>query len=146
MSKSAPSVSDMVAAIYNRVQAAMAAGVKVSPHWRVQGDDLPAVMYEVTTAEWWPTIDTGRVNAATITMNWSCVAMTQGAALDIADKITNTVASQTTYNSITFCATSISYRAADQTPDDGTGDRDRVVVVTTTIHAQDEGSGGVAPI
>ena len=35
-------------------------------------------------------------------------------------------------------ATTVSYRTSDVTPDDGTGDRERTVVVTATIQAQDK--------
>ena len=145
MSTSIPSCAAMLKAIYYKVQIVMPSGVKVSPHWRVQGDSLPAVTYELVSCDWWNTINDGNVNVATLTVNWACIDMTQSGALALADLITNTLAAKQTYDSITFGATSISYRAADQAPDDGSGDRDRVILVTTTIYAADQQSGGAQP-
>jgi len=133
----APTLRKMLQEIYYKVNTSLPNGVDVSPHWRKQGDALPAVVYEVSSADW-VSLTTQFANAANVVIAFSCIAMTLDGAIDLADYVKKSIENKTTRNGITFCATAISYRVSDLVPDDGTGDRDRVVVVTATIFAQDE--------
>jgi hypothetical protein len=140
-----PAVKNMVREIANQVTSYMPSGCLVSPHWRVQGDPMPVVTYDLISAEWWNTIATGGVDAATLTMTFSCVAATVASAVEIADLVRWALITPTAGGTVAFMATTVSYRTSDVTPDDGTGDRERTVVVTATIQAQDKNTNP-API
>ena len=110
---------------------------ELSPRWRRQGDPLPYVTYEFTSASWAQT--TNEVtNMVTLTVNFSCVAGTVAEALVVADDITEAFAVSVTEDSITFRMVDINMRTLDAVPDDGTGDAERIIVVTTTFLTHDE--------
>ncbi len=127
--------SAMIAAIYDHLDTDIA--TEIAPRWRRQGDPLPFITYEVQSVEWVRT--TGSfTNCAEIQIAFSCMAETVVGALALADEIKDAIGTKTTNDSITFGATSITFRVADATPDDGTGDAERVVLVNATIFTQDE--------
>lgn len=126
----------MVKEIYGYVDANNMSGVKVSPHWRIQGDDMPVVVYELVGADW-VFITQERTSMATITMQFSCIAAELADALEVADDVANLVSTVRTRNGVTFRAESVSYRASDAVPDDGSGDRERTMTVTTVLHVED---------
>ena len=110
---------------------------ELSPRWRRQGDALPYVVYEFTSAVWAQT--TNEVtNMVTLTVNFSCVAGTVAEALSVADDITDAFKTSVTESKITFHMVDISMRTLDAVPDDGTGDAERIIVVTTTFLTHDE--------
>jgi hypothetical protein len=74
----------------------------------------------------------------TLTVNFSCVAGTVAEALVVADDITEAFAVSVTEDSITFRMVDINMRTLDAVPDDGTGDAERIIVVTTTFLTHDE--------
>ena len=110
---------------------------ELSPRWRRQGDPLPYVTYEFTSASWAQTTNTV-TNMVTLTVNFSCVAGTVAEALVVADDITEAFAVSVTEDSITFRMVDINMRTLDAVPDDGTGDAERIIVVTTTFLTHDE--------
>ena len=110
---------------------------ELSPRWRRQGDPLPYVTYEFTSASWAQTTSTV-TNMVTLTVNFSCVAGTVAEALAVADDITEAFAVSVTEDSITFRMVDINMRTLDAVPDDGTGDAERIIVVTTTFLTHDE--------
>jgi hypothetical protein len=71
-------------------------------------------------------------------VNFSCVAATVSEAMDVADDITEAFAISVTEGSITFRMVDINMRTLDAVPDDGTGDAERIIVVTTTFLTHDE--------
>ena len=110
---------------------------ELSPRWRRQGDALPYVVYEITSAVWAQT--TNEVtNMVTLTVNFSCVAATVAEALTVADDITDAFKVSVTEDTITFRMVDINMRTLDAVPDDGTGDAERIIVVTTTFLTHDE--------
>jgi hypothetical protein len=110
---------------------------ELSPRWRRQGEALPFVVYEFTSAIWAQT--TNEVtNMCTLSVNFSCVAATVSEALVVADLITDTFKTTVTTDSITFRMVDINMRTLDAVPDDGTGDAERIIVVTTTFLTHDE--------
>ena len=110
---------------------------ELSPRWRRQGDPLPYVTYEFTSASWAQTTSTV-TNMVTLTVNFSCVAGTVAEALAVADDITEAFAVSVTEDNITFRMVDINMRTLDAVPDDGTGDAERIIVVTTTFLTHDE--------
>lgn len=110
---------------------------ELSPRWRRQGDPLPYVTYEFTSAAWAQTTSTV-TNMVTLSVNFSCVAGTVTEALSVADDITAAFAVSVTEDSITFRMVDINMRTLDAVPDDGTGDAERIIVVTTTFLTHDE--------
>ena len=110
---------------------------ELSPRWRRQGDPLPYVTYEFTSASWAQTTSTV-TNMVTLSVNFSCVAGTVTEALSVADDITAAFAVSVTEDSITFRMVDINMRTLDAVPDDGTGDAERIIVVTTTFLTHDE--------
>ena len=106
--------------------------VEVSPRWRRQGDQLPYVTYEFTSANWQYAVG-GMTNMVTISINWSCVATTVQGAMQIADDITAGVLTTFDQDGVTFHPTDLNMRTLDAVPDDGTGDAERIIVVTTTL-------------
>ena len=110
---------------------------ELSPRWRRQGDPLPYVTYEFTSASWAQTTSTV-TNMVTLSVNFSCVAGTVAEALAVADDITEAFAVSVTEDSITFRMVDINMRTLDAVPDDGTGDAERIIVVTTTFLTHDE--------
>jgi len=131
-----PTIARMVKEIYGYVAANNINGVLLSPHWRIQGDAMPVVVYELVGADW-VFITQGRTEMATITMQFSCIAAELADALELADDVANLVSTRRTRNGVTFCAESVSYRASDAVPDDGSGDRERTMTVTTVLHVED---------
>ena len=110
---------------------------ELSPRWRRQGEALPYVVYEFTSAAWLQT--TNEVtNVVTLSVSFSCVAATVADALEVADEITAAFATSVTEDSITFRMVDINMRTLDAVPDDGTGDAERIIVVTTTFLTHDE--------
>jgi hypothetical protein len=110
---------------------------ELSPRWRRQGDPLPYVVYEFTSAAWAQTTNTV-TNMVTLSVNFSCVAATVSEAMDVADDITEAFAISVTEGNITFRMVDINMRTLDAVPDDGTGDAERIIVVTTTFLTHDE--------
>jgi hypothetical protein len=110
---------------------------ELSPRWRRQGDPLPYVVYEFTSAAWVQTTNTV-TNMVTLSVNFSCVAATVSEALAVADDITEAFATSVTATKITFQMVDINMRTLDAVPDDGTGDAERIIVVTTTFLTHDE--------
>ncbi len=110
---------------------------ELSPRWRRQGDPLPYVVYEFTSAAWVQTTNTV-TNMVTLSVNFSCVAATVSEALAVADDITDAFATSVTATKITFQMVDINMRTLDAVPDDGTGDAERIIVVTTTFLTHDE--------
>lgn len=131
----AATANGIVAAIYDHLDTNIVA--QISPRWRRQGDSLPYITYEVQQLDWLRTTGTFTQNAE-LQMAFSCIAETLVDAFDLADEVRDALAPKTTNNGVTFAATQISYRTSDPAPDDGTGDTERTVIVTTTIFAQDE--------
>jgi hypothetical protein len=74
----------------------------------------------------------------TLSVNFSCVAGTVTEALSVADDITEAFSDSVTEDSITFRMVDINMRTLDAVPDDGTGDAERIIVVTTTFLTHDE--------
>lgn len=126
----------MVKEIYGYIDANNMNGVPVSPHWRIQGEAMPVVVYELVGADWM-FMTSARTSMATITMQFSCIAAEISEALEVADDIANLVSTRRTHNGVTFAAESVSYRSADAVPDDGSGDRERTITVTTVLHVED---------
>jgi hypothetical protein len=110
---------------------------ELSPRWRRQGDPLPYVVYEFTSAAWVQT--TSEVtNMVTLSVNFSCVGATVADSLEVADEITAAFYQTVLENRITFQMVDINMRTLDAVPDDGTGDAERIIVVTTTFLTHDE--------
>lgn len=127
--------SAIIAAIYSHVDNEIA--TEIAPRWRRQGDPLPFITYEVQGIDWVrPTVAT--TNCAEVQIAFSCMAETVLEAIALADEVKDALQSKVTVDDVTFGATSIAYRVADAIPDDGTGDAERIVIVNTTIFAQDE--------
>ena len=130
------SLSTITEALYSYLSPRIGTA-ELSPRWRRQGDPLPYVTYEFTSASWAQT--TNEVtNMVTLTVNFSCVAGTVAEALVVADDITEAFAVSVTEDSITFRMVDINMRTLDAVPDDGTGDAERIIVVTTTFLTHDE--------
>ena len=130
------SLSNITEALYSYLSPRIGTA-ELSPRWRRQGDPLPYVTYEFTSASWAQT--TNEVtNMVTLTVNFSCVAGTVAEALAVADDITEAFAVSVTEDSITFRMVDINMRTLDAVPDDGTGDAERIIVVTTTFLTHDE--------
>lgn len=125
----------MIAAIYEHLDTQIA--TEISPRWRRQGEPLPFITYEVQGIDWVRTT-IASVNCAEIQIGFSCIAETLADALDLADEVKAAIGTKVTVSNVTFGATQISYRVADATPDDGSGDTERVVIVNATIFTQDE--------
>jgi hypothetical protein len=130
------SLSTITEALYSYLSPRIGAA-ELSPRWRRQGDPLPYVTYEFTSASWAQTTSTV-TNMVTLTVNFSCVAGTVAEALVVADDITEAFAVSVTEDSITFRMVDINMRTLDAVPDDGTGDAERIIVVTTTFLTHDE--------
>jgi hypothetical protein len=130
------SLSTITEALYSYLSPRIGAA-ELSPRWRRQGDPLPYVTYEFTSASWAQTTSTV-TNMVTLTVNFSCVAGTVAEALAVADDITEAFAVSVTEDSITFRMVDINMRTLDAVPDDGTGDAERIIVVTTTFLTHDE--------
>ena len=130
------SLSTITEALYSYLSPRIGTA-ELSPRWRRQGDPLPYVTYEFTSASWAQT--TNEVtNMVTLTVNFSCVAGTVAEALTVADDITDAFKVSVTEDSITFRMVDINMRTLDAVPDDGTGDAERIIVVTTTFLTHDE--------
>jgi hypothetical protein len=130
------SLSTITEALYAYLSPRIGAA-ELSPRWRRQGDPLPYVTYEFTSASWAQTTSTV-TNMVTLSVNFSCVAGTVAEALAVADDITEAFAVSVTEDSITFRMVDINMRTLDAVPDDGTGDAERIIVVTTTFLTHDE--------
>lgn len=130
------SLSNITEALYSYLSPRIGTA-ELSPRWRRQGDPLPYVTYEFTSASWAQTTSTV-TNMVTLTVNFSCVAGTVAEALVVADDITEAFAVSVTEDSITFRMVDINMRTLDAVPDDGTGDAERIIVVTTTFLTHDE--------
>jgi hypothetical protein len=130
------SLSTITEALYAYLSPRIGAA-ELSPRWRRQGDPLPYVTYEFTSASWAQTTNTV-TNMVTLSVNFSCVAGTVAEALAVADDITEAFAVSVTEDSITFRMVDINMRTLDAVPDDGTGDAERIIVVTTTFLTHDE--------
>ena len=130
------SLSTITEALYSYLSPRIGTA-ELSPRWRRQGDPLPYVTYEFTSASWAQTTSTV-TNMVTLTVNFSCVAGTVAEALVVADDITEAFAVSVTEDSITFRMVDINMRTLDAVPDDGTGDAERIIVVTTTFLTHDE--------
>ena len=130
------SLSNITEALYSYLSPRIGTA-ELSPRWRRQGDPLPYVTYEFTSASWAQTTSTV-TNMVTLTVNFSCVAGTVAEALAVADDITEAFAVSVTEDSITFRMVDINMRTLDAVPDDGTGDAERIIVVTTTFLTHDE--------
>jgi hypothetical protein len=130
------SLSTITEALYSYLSPRIGAA-ELSPRWRRQGDPLPYVTYEFTSASWAQTTSTV-TNMVTLSVNFSCVAGTVAEALAVADDITEAFAVSVTEDSITFRMVDINMRTLDAVPDDGTGDAERIIVVTTTFLTHDE--------
>lgn len=130
------SLSTITEALYSYLSPRIGAA-ELSPRWRRQGDPLPYVTYEFTSASWSQTTSTV-TNMVTLSVNFSCVAGTVAEALAVADDITEAFAVSVTEDSITFRMVDINMRTLDAVPDDGTGDAERIIVVTTTFLTHDE--------
>jgi hypothetical protein len=130
------SLSTITEALYSYLSPRIGTA-ELSPRWRRQGDPLPYVTYEFTSASWAQTTSTV-TNMVTLTVNFSCVAGTVAEALAVADDITEAFAVSVTEDSITFRMVDINMRTLDAVPDDGTGDAERIIVVTTTFLTHDE--------
>ena len=100
---------------------------------------------DLVSAEWWNLLSTGGVNGANVVMTWTCVAADLSTAISLADRVRWALITKYTTNLVTFQASNVSYRTLDVVPDDGTGDRERAVVVTATITAQDETTAPAPP-
>lgn len=127
--------SAMIAAIYDHLDTEIP--TEIAPRWRRQGDPLPFITYEVQSVEWLR-VTGSFTNCAEIQIAFSCMAETVVDALALADDIKTAIATKSTNDGVTFGATSITFRVADATPDDGTGDAERIVIVNATIFTQDE--------
>ncbi len=127
--------SAMIAAIYDHLDTEIP--TEIAPRWRRQGDPLPFITYEVQSVEWLR-VTGSFTNCAEIQIAFSCMAETVVDALALADEIKTAIAIKSTNDGVTFGATSITFRVADATPDDGTGDAERIVIVNATIFTQDE--------
>lgn len=125
----------MIAAIYAHLDTEIT--TEIAPRWRRQGDPLPFITYEVQGIDWVRTT-VASINCAEIQIGFSCIAETLSEAIDLADEVKTAIGTKTTRDDVTFGATQISYRVADATPDDGSGDTERVVIVNATIFTQDE--------
>jgi hypothetical protein len=125
------SLSTITEALYSYLSPRIGTA-ELSPRWRRQGDPLPYVTYEFTSASWAQTTSTV-TNMVTLSVNFSCVAGTVTEALSVADDITAAFAVSVTEDSITFRMVDINMRTLDAVPDDGTGDAERIIVVTTTF-------------
>lgn len=132
----AATAEKMVEEIYGHLSSGIA-GVEISPRWRRQGEPLPFITYEVQSVEW-VRVSGSFTNCAEIIMSLSCIAETVAEAISIADQVKSQLAPKTTVNDVTFSATALNYKVSDPTPDDGTGDTERVVTVTATLFVQDE--------
>ena len=130
------SLSTITEALYSYLSPRIGTA-ELSPRWRRQGDPLPYVTYEFTSASWAQTTSTV-TNMVTLTVNFSCVAGTVAEALVVADDITEAFAVSVTEDNITFRMVDINMRTLDAVPDDGTGDAERIIVVTTTFLTHDE--------
>ena len=130
------SLSTITEALYSYLSPRIGTA-ELSPRWRRQGDPLPYVTYEFTSASWAQTTSTV-TNMVTLSVNFSCVAGTVTEALSVADDITAAFAVSVTEDSITFRMVDINMRTLDAVPDDGTGDAERIIVVTTTFLTHDE--------
>jgi hypothetical protein len=130
------SLSNITEALYSYLSPRIGTA-ELSPRWRRQGDPLPYVTYEFTSASWAQTTSTV-TNMVTLTVNFSCVAGTVAEALVVADDITEAFAISVTEDNITFRMVDINMRTLDAVPDDGTGDAERIIVVTTTFLTHDE--------
>lgn len=130
------SLSNITEALYSYLSPRIGTA-ELSPRWRRQGDPLPYVTYEFTSASWAQTTSTV-TNMVTLTVNFSCVAGTVAESLAVADDITETFAVSVTEDNITFRMVDINMRTLDAVPDDGTGDAERIIVVTTTFLTHDE--------
>jgi hypothetical protein len=71
-------------------------------------------------------------------VNFSCVAATVAECLEIADEITEAFHETVTEDRITFQMVDINMRTLDAVPDDGQGEAERIIVVTTTFLTHDE--------
>ena len=130
------SLSTITEALYSYLSPRIGTA-ELSPRWRRQGDPLPYVTYEFTSASWAQTTSTV-TNMVTLSVNFSCIAQTVAQALVVADDITEAFAVSVTEDNITFRMVDINMRTLDAVPDDGTGDAERIIVVTTTFLTHDE--------
>lgn len=126
----------MVEEIYGYLDGEFA-GVEISPRWRRQGEPLPFITYEVQSVDW-VRVSGSFTNCAEIIMSLSCIAETVAEAINIADQVKAALAPKSTVGNVTFAATALNFKVTDPTPDDGTGDTERVVTVTATLFVQDE--------
>ena len=130
------SLENITKALYSYLLPELARA-ELSPRWRRQGDPLPYVVYEFTSAAWVQT--TNEVtNMVTLSVNFSCVAATVAECLGIADEITEAFHETVTESRITFQMVDINMRTLDAVPDDGQGEAERIIVVTTTFLTHDE--------
>ena len=112
-------------------------GVDISPRWRRQGEPLPFITYEVQSVEW-VRVSHQFTNCAEIIMSLSCIAETVAEAINLADQVKDAFGVKTLQGNVTFSATAMNFKVNDPTPDDGTGDTERIVTVTATLFVQDE--------
>lgn len=132
---SSPSIELMTLALYEYTQGEVNA--EISPRWRRQGDPLPYCTYEMSSANYIFNSN-AMTNMATLTFSWTVVAQTLAECLVTADELALAFVDSFTQTNVTFRCVDLSMRTVDAIPDDGTGDAERIVVVSTSFLAHDE--------
>jgi hypothetical protein len=118
-------------ALYTR--ATTVAGLVLSPDLRREGDPTPAMSYEITSASFSVETD-GRINEVTaIEVRWEAVADSLITAWDLAWSVRGAIDGKWGVGSLDFVLTSASMSSGMATPDDGQGDAERVVTLTTSF-------------
>lgn len=131
----AASLENIFKAIYARAEDQLSCDI--SPRWRRQGEQLPHVTYDMVSAEWIGHLAAAS-NCCDITVAFTCTAETLEEALQLADEVRVAFYGKFTEDGVTMGSRSVTIRNADPIPDDGTGDTERMVIVTIALFAQDE--------
>lgn len=111
---------------------------RISPEWRREGTDLPAIVYSVDSRAPVRTL-TGTTNLAEFSVSIDCIATTMSGARALAAVVSDTLNDNTSYGTVD--GTKISWSATDgedvERMDDqeGTDDGPRVVRQTYRIWA-----------
>ena len=113
------------------------AGISLSPELRREGSPTPAVVYEITSADFMVELGGNITNMTMIDVRWEAVADSLVAAWDLAWSLRGAVDGSWTEGKLNFLLTSASMSTSMATPDDGQGDAERSVTLSTSFQVSE---------
>lgn len=126
-----PTTNTVLEAVYARVNAAISA--PVSPELRRLGDPTPAVVYEMTGADFDIAHEGSPTWTGTATFRFDCVANMAIDAYNLALDVLDSISGKWTQGTVTCVLVSAGLSQSRATPDDGQEDAERTTTLTAEL-------------